>query len=239
LSDARYGAPPVFSQARKQYQVKVLAERAAWKTWMKITPSNMSGNDRYDLFCQTQNSATARLFPFKYAFPALPLDPGKPRNRFLGFDPAVMRRHFVQYRSAAFEYREIFDRADSNAMYAGNASASANRLGERFARKIASKASRLVIGFMGSSVMSGQDNCHGLILSETLRRALDGLLRPFQMSVEPRNMGQNGDGPDMGTQMLCGLDTLGPDLDLLVVRRDWGVCGAGLGLTRGCRAGTP
>jgi hypothetical protein len=76
---------------------------------------------------------------------------------------------------------------------------------------------RLVLGFQGSSVMSGQDNCFDFNYANTMRRQLARLLAFAGVDVEVRNMGQNGDGPDMGTQMLCAPDTLGPDVDVLTL----------------------
>jgi len=223
LADPRYGRDPVYSPGRLAYQNTITNERHVWQTVTLKEASNFSLNQRYDGFCEAEQAKTAKVYPFKYQFPKLPLDPG-PKSAKLNFDPATMKRHFVQFKSALYEYRELLAPitvairggfGNAGPFYNANKTASANRLGQIFAQKIARKDSMLTVGFMGSSVMSGQDNCHGLILSETFRTQMNRLIAPFQMSVDPRNMGQNGDGPDMGTQMLCAYDTLGA-LDLLV-----------------------
>jgi hypothetical protein len=179
-------------------------------------PSNLSTNDRYDQFCASLIANTSKVFPTKYVFPTFPLAPGKPSIPKLTFDPVTMKRHYVQYKSALLEFYEYFA-TPMSPFFTADYEANANRLAQIFARKIAAGAPKLVFGFMGSSVMSGQDNCHGLVLSETFRTMMAKLVQPFRnMQVEVRNMGQNGDGPDSGTQMLCGYDTLG-EIDFLVV----------------------
>jgi len=220
IKDPRYGPDvPVYSAGRLAYQSSVIeAGRNQFITVTMKQASNMSINQRYDEFCIDETAKRNAVYPFKYTFPTFPLDPGA-KSQKLSFDPQVMSKHLLQYRAAVYEYREFLKPpapTDTGPFYGGNRTAQDNRLGLKFAKLIASKASSLVIGFQGSSVMSGQDNCHGMILSETVRRFMDRLLGAFNMYAEVRNMGQNGDGPDMPSQMLCSYDSLGA-VDLLVM----------------------
>ncbi|KAH9259776.1 hypothetical protein BASA81_002198 [Batrachochytrium salamandrivorans] len=96
------------------------------------------------------------------------------------------------------------------------ASMGLDRVANKFYQALASnKKSKLVWGFMGTSVMSGQDNCYDVTLAPLLARKLQTILG---LEVEVRNQGQNGDSPDQTMQLLCAQSTLGVnDVDFLHV----------------------
>jgi len=107
-----------------------------------------------------------------------------------GGDSAAMERHYQQYRAFLADYYEL-----PHGMPPMLNDGSRRNLQAVFARAIVKK--RLVLGFMGSSMMSGQDNCHAWIYSETIKRQFARVLQPFNVNVVVRNMGQGEDGFDM------------------------------------------
>jgi len=196
-------------------------------------------NAVFDAFCERQRNAS---MPVKYLFPRFPMSPIGSPTAGVGFDPSFVQRHLRQFRHALAEYYEQdeplawwypvlpgefpvggrqrrlgYQPPRQPPVMADGHRASIERVALILYRVIKEKRKKLVMGFMGSSVMSGQDNCHDFIYPEQMKRRMDELLSFADIKVEVRNMGQNGDGPDMPNQVLCSLDTMGDDVDLLTL----------------------
>eukprot|EP00854_Cymbomonas_tetramitiformis_P016871 gene16871-20043_t len=142
--------------------------------------------------------------------------PGEPSNG-AAFNAETMRRHFKQFRAMLAEYYELRTEFDidsprivlnekmrpreSDPEY-GDLLKS---IAARFLRKIVHGRS-VVVAVLGTSVISGQDNCFETAYPPMLARAFE----PFFKA-----MGQNGDGPNKIDEIMCAKDIVGDDVDIL------------------------
>jgi len=145
--------------------------------------------------------------PQKYAFPPREYAASK-----RPVSPRAFLRHVRQFKFALSEYyHQSFAHNVSDVFYNRKiAEPAVLRLAHFFRAKLLSpERMRISIATMGSSVMSGHDNCHYYTYGPLLNRTLSHLLAPGGAEVETKNMGQNGDGPDQESQMTCAWLTLG------------------------------
>jgi len=225
LADERYGpVAPVFSAKRLDMWMQLATNRSNFgKTWKNIkvdfdpktdlligggfvqAPNQFRaslrghGDQLHAMNCNALNSSTPKL---KYEEPNWKAaDASK---------PVQMARHYRQHKAFLADYYELPKGLPNTAT-----PAAMKNLQAVMARVLSKK--KLVLGFQGSSVMSGQDNCHYWIYSETLKRHFTRILSPYGIVVEARNMGQNGDGTDQMTQLLFAPDVLGADVDIQTI----------------------
>lgn len=71
----------------------------------------------------------------------------------------------------------------------------------KFARKLVYKEP-FRIGVLGTSVLSGKDNCYDTTYAPGVERDLKILVNGV-IDIEVRNSAQNGDGPAMYSSMVC------------------------------------
>lgn len=139
--------------------------------------------------------------------PARYLFPPKTYGSKAKLTDADRLRHIRQYRYALLEYYHVEKQDSSGKFYVNGPEREMllSRIASMFQQKFLSSSSKLVVGTMGTSVLSGQDNCYTYTYSPLLERSLSHILAAWPMKVEVRGMGQNGDnGPNMDNQMLCG-----------------------------------
>jgi len=220
LADPRYGPEaPVFSEERTWRWLELAMFRSNFaRTWWHI---NVTVDNASQLLATpyprppSQRLATFASYPDElHAAMCASLIPATPALKYVEPDwPRAeakdMARHLRQYRAFLADYYELPkglpQTATPNAL---------RTLQAVLARALARK--RLVLGFVGTSMMAGNDNCYYWTYAETLRRALARVLAPLGVAVEARNLGQDGStNVDQHAQLLCMPDMLGDDVDVV------------------------
>ncbi|KAH9252198.1 hypothetical protein BASA81_009790 [Batrachochytrium salamandrivorans] len=145
--------------------------------------------------------------PVKYEFPPRHYAKRQPLDKFLQHVQAMRHALLEYYHQPKYSSNKFYD------TYSPSNEATRKRLGKFFAKRLRRETNnnRLVVAALGTSVLSGQDNCLETTYGPLLQRQLEHLMAPWQTKVQVRNLGQNGDGPTYQSQMLCGADIIGND----------------------------
>ncbi|KAK3259483.1 hypothetical protein CYMTET_31521 [Cymbomonas tetramitiformis] len=238
LSDERYGRdePGSFADETLEFLTELHAKRLAnkqeiqsdWgstdKPWEEQAKQWDAARESY---CNTEDKLRMLQSPQKYNLdPEVKSAVSANPVEGLSFNPMLARSHFRQYRCMLAEYYEGTEALEGKLRPSPTAdpdlhAAALQAIAVRFARKIVHQRP-FALGVLGTSVLSGQDNCYALSYAPTWNRTLRPLLDIVGVPFDVHGSGQNGNGPSMGNTLTCAKEVLG---DVDIVHTGWWMVG--------------